>query len=107
MEKDKHKGILLAQSLITPTIPATPQENMSRVALLSKVANDLKINLKKTAKAKTYLSSRTLDPEKTEAGYLAETYGKQAPAPLQESMEAIGILKKATNPSLNIASLFG
>ena len=97
-EGDKHKGILVAQSLASPggSVPPTQQgqvRELSRIAVLSKVSQEGKASFKKTAKARDYIQSRGLAPERTEAGYIGPGMGKSWNEALQQSGLKLGLLK--------------
>ncbi|MEM6738154.1 MAG: CHC2 zinc finger domain-containing protein, partial [Bacteroidota bacterium] len=100
MEGDKYKGILVAQSLVSPgsivpVINQPPIQELPRIAVLSKVAQESQASFKRTAKAKDYLQSRGLDPEQTEAGYIGPELGKSWNETLQQSALQLGILNKS------------
>lgn len=110
MEGDKHKGILTAQSLVSPagTRPTTggsvaqvnPVQELPRIAVLSKVAQESKASFKKVAKARNYIQSRGLDPDKTEVGYIGPEMGKSWNEALQQSGLKLGLLKKSRQSTL-------
>ena len=57
---------------------------LSHLAILSKIAKDTKNAYKNTTKAREYLKARSLDPDKTEAGYIGNDFGKGWNKQLQE-----------------------
>ncbi len=98
----KHDAILNAKSLtnINETVPPMKQENqdknlLPRIAVLSKVAQDSKASFKRTAKARDYVRSRKLDPDKLEVGYIGTDFGKTWNKQLKESGLQLGILKES------------
>ena len=120
---NKHTAILKAKKLLNITeppeseaisggkakTPATPFANikpgnmeqtedkkqLSRLAVLGKVARDSKTSFKRTAKAKNYLKERGLNPDKMEVGYMGAEFGKGWNPQLKESGLKLGILKKS------------
>jgi DNA primase len=76
MEKDKHKGILVAKSLVNgtginePSQPGkTAMPETGRHAVLTKLFGYFKNGVSSSNPAKDYLESRGLDFTKTEVGY--------------------------------------
>jgi len=106
MEGDKHKGILVAQSLVNPggSPATTTQQNqvqeLPRIAVLSKVAQESKASFKKVAKAKNYIKSRGLDPDQTDVGYTGPDFGKSWNEALQQSGLKLGLLQKSRQNTL-------
>ena len=99
MEGDKRKGILVAQSLVSPgsvasTTNPSPTQELPRIAVLSKVSQESKASFKRVTKAKDYLQSRGLAPDQTEVGYIGPEMGKSWNAALQQSGLKLGLLKK-------------
>jgi len=101
MEGDKHKGILVAQSLVSPggsPAPTTQQsqvQELPRIAVLSRIAQESKSSFKKVARARNYIKSRGLDPDQTEVGYTGPDFGKSWNEALQQSGLKLGLLKKS------------
>lgn len=101
----KHEAIKKAKSLINPlhkiNLMPMKQENqedknlLPRIAVLSKVAQDSKASFKRTAKARDYVRSRKLDPDKLEVGYIGTDFGKTWNKQLKESGLLLGILKES------------
>lgn len=107
MEGNKHRGIQVAESLVTGEASLTPARSdsgpaLSRIAVLSKVAQESKAHFKKVAKARQYLQQRGLDLDKLEAagmpvGYMGSETGKGWNEALQQSALQLGILRKSKN----------
>jgi len=105
----KYEAIQKAKSLtpdcrqasnINETVQPMKQENqdkntLPRIAVLSKVAQDSKASFKRTAKARDYVRSRKLDPDKLEVGYIGTDFGKTWNKQLKESGLQLGILKES------------
>lgn len=68
MEGDKHKGILVAKSLVNRTGSNQPNQ-LSRIAVLTKLFGYFKNAVSSSKPAKDYLENRNLDPVKMEVGY--------------------------------------
>jgi DNA primase len=68
MEKDKHKGILVAKSLVNGINQNEPGQ-LSRIAVLTKLFGYFKNAVSGSNPAKDYLESRNLDFTKIEVGY--------------------------------------
>ena len=103
----KHEAILKAKSLANlnePIQPMKPENQdkdvLPRIAVLSKVAQDSKASFKRTAKARDYVRSRKLDPDKLEVGYIGTDFGKTWNKQLQESGLQLGILKESRQNSI-------
>ena len=94
MEKDKHKGIKVAESLVNP---AGTKPTLSRIAVLSKAVQESQSSYKRSSKAKAYLQSRNLNPNEIEVGYIGAELGKSWNPQLQQSAAELGILKPTTN----------
>jgi DNA primase len=98
----KHEAIETAKTLIDPnyTIIQKPMEQaeekdlLPRLAVLGKVAMDCKATFKRAEKAREYLKSRKLDPDKMNVGYIGVDLGKGWNRQLQESAIQLGILKQ-------------
>jgi len=71
------------------------KNQLPRIAVLSKVAQDSKASFKRTAKARDYVRSRKLDPDKLEVGYIGTDFGKTWNKQLKESGLQLGILKES------------
>ena len=73
-----------------------PEEKdiLPRLAVLGKVAMDCKATFKRAEKAREYLKSRKLDPDKMSVGYIGTDLGKGWNRQLQESAMQLGILKQ-------------
>ena len=99
----KHEAIMKAKTLINPLHESnpTPMEKnedknlLPRIAVLGKVAQDSKASFKRTAKARDYIRSRKLDPDKLEIGYIGADFGKSWNRQLRESGLQLGILKES------------
>ncbi len=99
----KHEAIVKAKSLVNPLhkINPTPMEKkedkslLPRLAVLGKVAQDSKASFKRTAKARDYVRSRKLDPDKLEVGYIGTDFGKTWNKQLKESGLQLGVLKES------------
>lgn len=105
MEGDKHQGILVAQSLVRPGSVQSqtnrpPIQELPRIAVLSKVAQESQASFKRVAKGRDYLQSRGLNPDQTEAGYIGPELGKSWNEALQQSALPLGILKKSARGSI-------
>lgn len=98
----KHEAIEKAKTLVDPnyTIIPKPMEQqeekdlLPRLAVLGKVAMDCKATFKRAEKAREYLKSRKLDPDKMNVGYIGTDLGKGWNRQLQESALQLGILKQ-------------
>jgi DNA primase len=98
----KHEAIERAKTLVDPnyTIIQKPMEQteekdiLPRLAVLGKVAMDCKATFKRAEKAREYLKSRKLDPDKMNVGYIGTDLGKGWNRQLQESALQLGILKQ-------------
>ncbi len=66
MEGDKHKGILVAKSLITGT---NPVRELSRIAVLTKMFIYFCNGVHNSKPAQEYIASRSLNKEKLQIGY--------------------------------------
>jgi DNA primase len=100
----KHEAIEKAKTLVDPnyTIIPKPMEQqpeekdiLPRLAVLGKVAMDSRATFKRAEKAREYLKSRGLDPDKMTVGYIGVDLGKGWNRQLQESALQLGILKQA------------
>jgi DNA primase len=98
----KHEAIETAKALIDPNYTVTPKpmeqteekDLLPRLAVLGKVAMDCKATFKRAEKAREYLKSRKLDPDKMNVGYIGTDLGKGWNRQLQESALQLGILKQ-------------
>jgi DNA primase catalytic core len=98
----KHEAIEKAKTLVDPghILNPTPMEQteekdiLPRLAVLGKVAMDCKATFKRAEKAREYLKSRKLDPDKMNVGYIGTGLGKGWNRQLQESALQLGILKQ-------------
>ncbi len=98
----KHEAIEKAKTLVDPNynIIQKPMEQteekdiLPRLAVLGKVAMDCKATFKRAEKAREYLKSRKLDPDKMNVGYIGVDLGKGWNRQLQESALQLGILKQ-------------
>jgi len=77
----------------SPTLNIT-HSTLTRVAVLSKVAAETKASLGKTDKAVVYMKERGLDSNSLEMGYIGESLGRGWNKNLQESAEALHVLRK-------------
>jgi DNA primase len=100
----KHEAILKAQSYINPipepTINHEPTKELPRLATMSKIAQDTKANFKRADVARQYITSRKLDADKLEIGYIGRDFAKGWNKPLQQSGLKLGILKQAKENTL-------
>jgi DNA primase len=98
----KHEAIEKAKTLVDPNYTVTPKpmeqteekDILPRLAVLGKVAMDCKATFKRAEKAREYLKSRKLDPDKMNVGYIGTDLGKGWNRQLQESALQLGILKQ-------------
>jgi DNA primase catalytic core len=98
----KHEAIEKAKTLVDPNYTLTPKpmeqqeerDLLPRLAVLGKVAMDCKATFKRAEKAREYLKSRKLDPDKMNVGYIGTDLGKGWNRQLQESALQLGILKQ-------------
>jgi DNA primase len=97
----KRESILKAKSLVNPLANITPQPmetitdktTLPRIAIMSKIAQESRASLKRSAKAQEYLKARHLNPDKMEVGYIGEKFGKGWTEALQQSALKIGMLR--------------
>jgi DNA primase len=98
----KHEAIEKAKTLVDPGYAINPtsmeqteeKDLLPRLAVLGKVAMDCKATFKRAEKAREYLKSRKLDPDKMNVGYIGVDLGKGWNRQLQESALQLGILKQ-------------
>lgn len=102
-KRGKHKAILKAKSMIDPSAgiiqkptiqlsePETDKELLPRLAVMGKLMQESRGSFKRTTAAREYLQSRSLDPDKTQAGYLGKGWNMK----LQESAISLGILRRS------------
>lgn len=98
----KHEAIEKAKTLVDPnynitvkTMEQTEEKDiLPRLAVLGKVAMDCKATFKRAEKAREYLKSRKLDPDRMNVGYIGTDLGKGWNQQLQESALQLGILKQ-------------
>lgn len=93
MEGDKHKGILVAKSLVNGTGINEPIQ-LSKIAVLTKLFGYFKNAVSSSKPARDYLEIRNLDPSKTEVGYNSGQFhhGTRKDQALIESCVKYGLL---------------
>ena len=106
-KRGKHEAILKAKSMIDPSAeiiqramiqtnePEQDKELLPRLAVMGKLMQESRGSFKRTTAAREYLQSRSLDPDKTQAGYLGPDLGKGWNMKLQESAISLGILRRS------------
>lgn len=106
-KRGKHEAILKAKSMIDPSAgiiqramiqtnePEQDKELLPRLAVMGKLMQESRGSFKRTTAARDYLLSRSLDPDKTQAGYLGPDLGKGWNVKLQESAISLGILRRS------------
>lgn len=101
MEGDKHKGILVAKSLVNGTginepaqLSKTAMPETGRQAVLTKLFGYFKNAVSSSKPARDYLGSRNLDPAKIEVGYNSGQFhhGTRKDQALIESCLKYGLL---------------
>lgn len=103
----KHEAIMKAKTLIDPNQEITHQPmiqddktTLPRLAIMSKLVQESRGSFKRTASAQQYLKGRSLDPARTEAGYMGPHLGKSWNKKLQESAMGLGILKETRQKTI-------
>jgi DNA primase len=106
-KRGKHEAIIKAKSMIDPSAgiiqramiqkgePENDKELLPRLAVMGKLMQESRGSFKRTTAARDYLLSRSLDPDKTQAGYLGPDLGKGWNMKLQESAISLGILRRS------------
>ena len=106
-KRGKHEAILKAKNMIDPSAeiiqkpttqtnePEHDKELLPRLAVMGKLMQESRGSFKRTTAAREYLLSRSLDPDKTQAGYLGPYLGKGWNMKLQESAISLGILRRS------------
>jgi len=110
MEKDKHKGILVAKSLVNARLPvrrtamaggpdgqgisSNEPSQLSKIAVLTKLFGYFKHAVSSSKPAREYLASRNLDPLEIEVGYNSGQFhhGQRRDKYLIESCLKYGLL---------------
>lgn len=111
-KRGKHEAILKAKSMIDPSAgiiqramiqtnkPEHDKELLPRLAVIGKLMQESRGSFKRTTAAREYLLSRSLDPDKTQAGYLGPDLGKGWNMKLQESAISLGILRRSRQDTI-------
>lgn len=108
----KHEAIEKAKELLGVYPESKPQktihknmientENISRIAVLTKLMYEAKESLTRSAKAQEYCKQRGLDSTKLEIGYLEQRYYNSWNEQLKKSAIETGLLKELPNNSLS------
>lgn len=116
----KHRAINKAKELINPGYPpkvgqVAPNkikpkpmninntENLSRIAVLTKLMYEAKASMSRSKKAQEYCKQRCLDNNTLEIGYLGDRFYGAWNQKLKQSAIETGLLKQNTNGSLSPA----
>jgi DNA primase catalytic core len=106
----KHEAILKAKQILGIPHPVKPnhkpmnnQNDLPRVAVLTKLMSTAKEKINLSPGAKQYYEKRGIDPEKTYTGFLGNRFYHSWNDKLKQSAIGIGLLKENPNGTLSPA----
>ena len=96
---DPSEGII-QKTMMRKEETENDKELLPRLAVMGKLMQESRGSFKRTTAAREYLLSRSLDPDKTQAGYLGPDLGKGWNVKLQESAISLGILRRSRQDTI-------